>query len=114
MGNFDILSEREILALAISLEEEDEGVYADYAEGLRQEFPSSAALFGSMSAEVASHGRWLLELYQERWSEHSTLIVEAGASLTWSVSLAQSALAIAWVWAKCFQKTEALTAGAVL
>ena len=37
MRNFDSLSEREILALAVSLEEEDERVYADFAEGLRQE-----------------------------------------------------------------------------
>ena len=42
MKNFNELSEREILALAISLEEEDERVYADFSEGLRQEFPASA------------------------------------------------------------------------
>ncbi|HEY2026213.1 MAG TPA: hypothetical protein VGG78_04355 [Gemmatimonadaceae bacterium] len=41
MRRFDSLSEQEILALAISLEEEDERVYADYAEGLRATFPSS-------------------------------------------------------------------------
>src|SRR5437667_220366 len=51
MRNFDSLSEREILALAISLEEEDERVYADFAEGLRQDFPASAAVFGGMRAE---------------------------------------------------------------
>jgi erythrin-vacuolar iron transport family protein len=39
MKNFNALSEREILALAISLEEEDERVYADFAEGLKQDFP---------------------------------------------------------------------------
>ena len=39
MKNFNELSEREVLALAISLEEEDERVYADFSEGLRQEFP---------------------------------------------------------------------------
>ncbi len=43
MHSFNSLSEREILALAISLEEEDERVDADYAEGLRAEFPASAA-----------------------------------------------------------------------
>ena len=42
MKNFNELSEREVLALAISLEEEDERVYADFSEGLRQEFPASA------------------------------------------------------------------------
>jgi rubrerythrin len=39
MKNFNTLSEREILALAISLEEEDERVYANFAEGLKQDFP---------------------------------------------------------------------------
>ena len=39
MKNFNDLSEGEILALAISLEEEDERVYADFAEGLHQDFP---------------------------------------------------------------------------
>jgi len=35
MKSFEALTEREVLALAISLEEEDERVYADFAEGLR-------------------------------------------------------------------------------
>jgi len=38
MKNFNTLSEPEILALAVSLEEEDERVYADFAEGLKQDF----------------------------------------------------------------------------
>ena len=38
MKSFDSLTEREILALAISLEEEDERVYSEYAEGLREKF----------------------------------------------------------------------------
>ena len=55
MKTFDTLSEREILALAISLEEEDERVYADFAEGLRHTFPASAAFFEAMGAEETSH-----------------------------------------------------------
>jgi rubrerythrin len=51
MKDFHSLSQREILALAISLEEEDERVYTDFAEGLRQDFPSSAAVFEGMRAE---------------------------------------------------------------
>jgi erythrin-vacuolar iron transport family protein len=51
MKNFKELSEREILALAISLEEEDERVYADFFEGLRQDFGASAAVFDSMRKE---------------------------------------------------------------
>jgi rubrerythrin len=72
--NFDSLSEREVLALAISLEEEDERVYADYAEGLRQDFPASAAVFDSMRAEESGHRRRLIELYQKRFGEHIPLI----------------------------------------
>jgi len=45
MKKFEELTEREVLALAISLEEEDERVYADFAEGLRQDYPASAAMF---------------------------------------------------------------------
>ena len=51
MRRFDTLSEREILALAISLEEEDERVYADYAERLRADFPASAAVLDGMRHE---------------------------------------------------------------
>ncbi|HXI39976.1 MAG TPA: ferritin family protein [Bryobacteraceae bacterium] len=74
MRNFDSLSEREILALAISLEEEDERVYADYAEGLRQDFPGSAAVFDGMRVEESSHRRRLIEIYQRKFGEHIPLI----------------------------------------
>ena len=74
MKSFDDLSEREILALAISLEEEDERVYADYAEGLRQEFPGSAAVFDGMRAEESGHRRRLIELYRQKFGEHIPLI----------------------------------------
>jgi rubrerythrin len=59
MKNFNDLSEREILALAISLEEEDERVYADFFEGLRQEYAGSAAVFDSMRQEESEHRRRL-------------------------------------------------------
>jgi len=74
MRNFDSLSEKEILALAISLEEEDERVYADFAEGLRENFPASAAVFDGMRAEESGHRRRLIELYQQRFGEHIPLI----------------------------------------
>jgi hypothetical protein len=48
MKNFETLTQREILALAISLEEEDERIFADFAEGLRQDFPASSAVFEGM------------------------------------------------------------------
>jgi rubrerythrin len=74
MRNFNSLSEREILALAISLEEEDERIYADFAEGLRQNFAASAAVFDGMRAEESGHRRRLLELYRTRFGEHVPLI----------------------------------------
>jgi erythrin-vacuolar iron transport family protein len=74
MRNFDDLSEREMLALAIELEEEDERVYADYAEGLRTDFPASAAVFEGMRQEESGHRRRLIELYREKFGEHIPLI----------------------------------------
>ena len=74
MRDFDSLSEREVLALAISLEEEDERVYADFAEGLRQEFPSSAAVFDGMREEESGHRRSLIEIYQQKFGSHIPLV----------------------------------------
>lgn len=74
MRKFDSLSEREILALAIALEEEDERTYADYAEGLRKDFASSAAIFDAMGEEEAGHRRRLIELYRKRFGDHIPLI----------------------------------------
>src|ERR1700683_377803 len=74
MRKFDSLSEREILALAISLEEDDERTYADYAEGLRENFAASAAIFDAMGAEESGHRRRLIELYRQRFGDHIPLI----------------------------------------
>ncbi len=74
MKKFDSLSEQEILALAISLEEEDERVYADFAEGLRDSFPASAAIFDAMRADETDHRQRLLSLYRERFGDHIPLI----------------------------------------
>jgi rubrerythrin len=74
LKTFDTLSEREVLALAISLEEEDERVYADFSEGLRQDFPASAAVFAGMQSEESGHRRRLIELYRQKFGEHIPLI----------------------------------------
>jgi rubrerythrin len=74
MKDFHSLSQPEILALAISLEEEDERVYADFAEGLRQDFPASAAVFDGMQAEETEHRRRLIELYRGKFGDHIPLI----------------------------------------
>jgi rubrerythrin len=74
MRDFNSLSEKEILALAISLEEEDERIYADLAEGLRGNFPGSAAVFDGMRVEESRHRRRLLELFRQKFGEHIPLI----------------------------------------
>ena len=74
MRSFDSLDEKEILALAISLEEEDERIYADFAEGLRENFAASAAIFDGMRQEEAGHRRRLIELFREKFGDHIPLI----------------------------------------
>jgi len=74
MKKFHELTEREVLALAIALEEEDERVYADFAEGLRQDYPASAAMFEGMREEESGHRRKLIELFQKKFGEHIPLI----------------------------------------
>ncbi len=72
--NFKELSEREILALAISLEEEDGRIYGDFAEGLRETYPDSAKMFEEMQAEESGHRASLIETYRRRFGEHIPLI----------------------------------------
>ena len=71
---FKDLSEREILALAISLEEEDGRVYADFADGLRDTYPATSRLFEEMREEESSHRAALIETYRARFGEHIPLI----------------------------------------
>ncbi len=72
--NFKDLSEREILALAIQLEEEDSRVYADFAEGLREHYPATAKMFDEMQAEESRHRQRLIEMHQQRFGDHIPLI----------------------------------------
>jgi len=74
MKKFEELTEREVLALAIALEEEDERVYADFAEGLRPDYPASAAMFDGMREEESGHRRRLIELFRQKFGEHIPLI----------------------------------------
>jgi len=74
MKKFEDLTEREVLALAISLEEEDERVYSDFAEGLRQDYPGTTSVFEGMRQEESGHRRRLLELYRQKFGEHIPLI----------------------------------------
>jgi rubrerythrin len=72
--SFSELDQREILALAISLEEEHGRIYAEYANGLQESFPSSAKVFSGMAEEENQHRRWLIELYRTKFGEHIPLI----------------------------------------
>jgi rubrerythrin len=71
---FKDLSEKEILALAIQLEEEDARVYSDFADGLRDTYPSTAKMFEDMQAEESRHRQSLIDLYQQRFGSHIPLI----------------------------------------
>ncbi|WP_425050898.1 iron exporter MbfA [Psychromarinibacter sp. S121] len=71
---FRDLSEQEILALAISSEEDDARIYRQYAERLRAEFPSSAAVFDGMAAEEDGHRQRLIDLHRKRFGEVIPLI----------------------------------------
>jgi rubrerythrin len=72
--SFKDLTEQEILALAISLEEEDGRIYADFAEGLRDRYPATAKVFEGMQAEESEHRRSLIETYRRCFGEHIPLI----------------------------------------
>ena len=63
------LGEREILALAISSEEEDARIYATYAAALREAYPASAAIFDGMAQEENAHRRQLIDLYVRRFGD---------------------------------------------
>ncbi|HEV2493943.1 MAG TPA: ferritin family protein [Terriglobia bacterium] len=72
--NFKNLTEQEILALAIGLEEEDGRIYADFAEGVRETYPGTAKVLDEMRAEENGHRNSLIETYRQRFGEHIPLI----------------------------------------
>jgi rubrerythrin len=74
MRTFESLSEREILALAISLEEDDERIYSDFADGLRENYAATAEMFEGMREEESGHRRRLIELFQARFGNHIPLL----------------------------------------
>ena len=72
--DFSSLSEQEVLALAISSEEDDARIYASYADGLRQQFPQSAKVFLDMAAEENVHRARLIDMHKRRFGETIPLI----------------------------------------
>ncbi len=71
---FSDLNEQQLLALAISSEEDDGRIYRTYADGLRDEFPDTASIFDEMAEEEDQHRKWLIELHQEKFGETIPLI----------------------------------------
>jgi rubrerythrin len=72
--NFSDLNEQEVLALAISSEEDDGRIYTAYADSLREQYPASAKVFDEMAAEEGEHRRRLIERHRERFGERIPLI----------------------------------------
>ena len=70
MKNFSELSEREVLAVAISAEEEDSRIYMSFAEDLAARYPESAKVFEGMAEEEKGHRHMLLDMYQKRFGEN--------------------------------------------
>jgi rubrerythrin len=71
---FADLSEQEVLALAISNEDEDNRIYRSFADALRGSYPDTAAMFDSMAAEEISHRDMLLDLHRKKFGEFLPLI----------------------------------------
>ncbi|MGV6872207.1 iron exporter MbfA [Pseudochelatococcus sp. B33] len=71
---FSDLSEQEILALAISSEEDDARIYRQYAEKLRGDYPDTAAIFEGMAVEEDAHRRSLIDLHETRFGPVIPLI----------------------------------------
>jgi rubrerythrin len=74
MKRFADLSEQEVLALAISSEEEDNRIYSDFAEGLRADYPDTAKMFEEMAAEEVRHRGLLFDLYRKKFGEYLPLV----------------------------------------
>jgi rubrerythrin len=67
---FSALDDREILALAIALEEEDGRIYGEFAERLRGDYPGTAASLVSLEQEESEHRRRLFDTYRARFGDH--------------------------------------------
>ena len=74
MKRFADLTEQEILALAITNEEEDSRIYRGFAEGLREQFPASAKVFDEMAEEEVRHRSMLFDLYRSKFGDYLPLI----------------------------------------
>ncbi len=74
LKKFKDLTEKEILAVAIAAEEEDGRIYGEFADALREDYPSTAEMFEDMRAEEAVHRDRLTAMFRQRFGEHIPLI----------------------------------------
>lgn len=74
MKSFSDLTEQEIIALAISSEDDDARLYSGFANALMEAYPASAKVFMEMSEEEHQHRRWLTDLYQKKFGDFIPLI----------------------------------------
>ena len=74
MKNFSDLTEQELLALAIALEEEESRTYSDLADAMRESYPGTARMFAAMAEEEDGHRHRILDLYSEKFGDHIPLI----------------------------------------
>ena len=74
MRSFQSLDQREILALAVALEEEDAHIFDEFADGLRERFPEQAEKFRQLGRQEDTHRHRLLDLYRARFGDHIPLI----------------------------------------
>jgi erythrin-vacuolar iron transport family protein len=74
MKAFADLTEQEILALAISSEEDDSRTYLAFAHALMEKFPASAKVFVEMAEEEQAHKASLTDAYLKKFGEFIPLI----------------------------------------
>ena len=74
MKRFSDLTEQEVLALAITNEEEDSRIYRGFADGLREQAPASAKMFDLMAEEEVRHRSRLNDLYKQKFGDYLPLI----------------------------------------
>ena len=74
MKRFSDLSEQEVLALAISNEDEDNRIYRSFADGLRGSYPDTAGMYDKMAEEEIDHHDMLLDLYRKKFGDFLPLI----------------------------------------
>jgi rubrerythrin len=71
---FAELSEQEILALAISNEDEDNRIYRSFADALRESYPDTAEMYDKMAQEEIGHRNMLLDLHRKKFGDFLPLI----------------------------------------